>query len=441
MHRHSFIRQHTTIGVLLLLAATLARVDGPLAAAADANPLAAAYQDAERLAKTPGGLDQAIAKYRAVVETHRANEKLYQSSLRQLARHYQETGRAEEGVRFFLGLVQQSMTAARQDVLRDVIQQFALKHPDLMKRIAEELGLTSAARPRPIQAAPSEELAKAILQREDKSLRDKALDEIGRMLAPASPDQSQRRALVTLRRALSAKFERGPLRSLVVPLLQSQDPQVRALAVEVLPGLEAAAEDLPKIAALAADPSPSVRGSVGSALILIGKGQHKEQVLPALLKLLRDEKPEVIEQTIRSMWGQYSSPEFDALLIELSRNPRFHHNAIYFSLSTMRPKSVAVCRRLVEELSDPDWNNSGRAAWGLTYGVVDEARTLVEEGLLKAIPEETNAYTRGQEFRALRQVASGRSREYLKKVADSPQETEQLKQLAREILADVDKPR
>lgn len=303
------------------------------------------------------------------------------------------------------------------------------------------LSLSAAATPLATAAEPGgvAEMSKAILQRDDPSLRQKTLAQVGRMLASESANEAKLRALTTLYRSLPARFDRGPFRSLVLPLLESQDARIRQLTLLVLPGLEARAEDLPRIAALAGDPSPRARGSVGRALILIGKGQHKEQVLPAVMKLLGDEKPEVIEETIRSMWGQYSSPQFDALLIELSRNPRFHHNAIYFGLSTMRPKSVAVCRRLVEELNDPDWNNSGRAAWGLTYGVPAEARAVVEEGLLKALPEETNNYTRSQEFRALRGVVSEKSRAYLKKVADSEMETEQTRQLARELLAQLDK--
>jgi hypothetical protein len=103
----------------------------------------------------------------------------------------------------------------------------------------------------------------------------------------------------------------------------------------------------------------------------------------------------------------------------------------------MREKSVAVCRRLVDELDDPDWNNSGRAAWGLTYGVPEEAESLVEQGLLEALPEETNPYTRKQEFRALRGVATEKSRQYLESVVESELDTEEFKQMSREILADL----
>ena len=189
------------------------------------------------------------------------------------------------------------------------------------------------------------------------------------------------------------------------------------------------------------DVSSEVRGNVGYALIAVGKGDHKDQVVPALMKLLQDSDSKVVERTIRSMWGQYSSPEFDKLLIKLSRDPQHHGNTIYHCLSTMKAKSVPVCRRLVEELDEPDWNKSHRAAWGLTYGVPEDAKSLVEDGLLRALPEEANDNARRTEFQALRGVATEKSRPYLSSVVDSELETDKFKRLAREILEELDKRR
>jgi HEAT repeat protein len=222
-------------------------------------------------------------------------------------------------------------------------------------------------------------------------------------------------------------------------LLKSKDHVVRTMAVACLPGVGATADDLPIITALVEDPSPQVRMQLTSALVALGDGEHGDQVIPALTQLLQDEDKEVVEHSIRSMWGQYSSAEFDKFLIRLSRDPKHHYNTIYHCLSTMRSKSPAVCRRLVDELNEPDWNSSGRAAWGLTYGVTDDAKSIVEDGLLKALPEETNTYTRQQEFRALRGVATEKSREYLTSVLASELETEECRQAAREILAELDK--
>ena len=197
-------------------------------------------------------------------------------------------------------------------------------------------------------------------------------------------------------------------------------------------------DDLDLVAPMAEDASPEVRANVGSALVQIGDGKEKERVIPALMKLLQDEDPKIVDSTIRSMWGQYASPEFDELLIKLSRHPKHRYNTIYFCLSTMKSKSVRVCRRLIEELDELDANNSSRGAWGLTYGVADEAKSLVEDGLLRAMPEETSDYTRRREFQALRNVATEKSRPYLTSVVENELETDKYKERALAILKDLD---
>jgi len=404
------------------------------------------HDQAEQLAKTPDGAESAIAKYRSLVDIHRENEKLFQSALRKLAKHYRESGRAEEGARFLIDLAYdlQTQSATTGKVLRDVLQEYSLTHRELLEKIAAEKGLSSRPKPKPKPKAgpiaPSKEMADAILQRKDRALRAENLQKLRDMLSDESSDADKSLALATLGPALTAKFDRAPFKALVLKRLKSRDAQIRALALSCLPGLGASASDLDSVIPLAEDPSPQVRMGVGAALIQLGKGEQKDKVIPVLMKLLKDkEDQKVIDRTIVSMWGQYSSPDFDALLIELSRNPSYHHNAIYYCLSTMRTKSLAVCRRLVEVLDKPELGGGGRAAWGLTYGVNEDAKSIVEEGLLTALPEETDDYTRGNEFRALRNVATEKSRPYLKSVIDSQMEKDEYKKLARRIIADLDR--
>jgi HEAT repeat protein len=399
----------------------------------------ATLREARQLVQESKAPEAAIAKYRAVVETHMENEKLFTEALKGLADCYERAGQTEEGIRFFMQHVDGMERSGRRDVLKGIFNNYRLKHEDAVRKVYEEMQGSAEERPVNPLAHSSQELSEAILQRGDKQLREKALEKLKDMLAPESPETVKQQALSTLSSSLSAKFERAPFLSLVRPLLKSDAPVVRALALGCLAGLEANADDLPLAMALGDDPSPQVRMQVAAALIGLGNGEHGDQVIPVLMKLLQDPEEKVVERSIRSMWGQYSSPEYDEFLIKLSRDPRFHYNTIYHCLSTMPEKSVAVCRRLVEELDEPDWNSSGRAAWGLTYGVTDEAKGLVEDGLLKALPEETNSYTRQQEFRALRRVASEKSRVYLTSVIESETETEGFQQLAREILADMGK--
>jgi len=397
------------------------------------------YQDAQQLAQTPEGRAEAMARYQRIIEIHRANTKTYDAALRQLAKCYSEAEQVEEGARFFIDMAQATWNAQRSDPLREILSEFRLKYPETVGAIVAEMQSSSRSRKRAAPPVPAKELAKAILQRDGPLLREKGLERLGQMLAESASDAEKRQGLATLRSVLTAKFDRAPLRDLVLPLLGSADAQVRALALRCLAGLEGTVDDLSLVVPLAQDASAPVRERVGATLIQLGKGERPEIVIPALMQLLQDEDSKVVEQTIRSMWGQYAAPEFDALLIELSYEQKYHHNAIYFCLSTMRTKSPAVCRRLVEVLAEPDWNNSGRAAWGLSYGVTEEAKALVEEGLLKALPEETNAGTRKNELRALTNVATEKSRPYLTSVAESEMETEETRKAARQILTALDR--
>jgi hypothetical protein len=403
--------------------------------------LQSAFDEAQRLAAEPAKRDDAAARLRELAAAHRANQELYEKSLKQLVELYRASGREADGIRYFLKLAADENSGKRSDTLGKILQDYHLKQPDMFQQALVELGLVDAPRKRlarELAVAQGDDLARAILQREDKQLRERALETLREQLAPATPHDVKIRALRALATALPARFDRQPFRALVLPLFKSPDERVRMLALSCLAGVTSELDDLSAVAALAEDPSPQVRGVVASTLVGIGGGKAPEVVVPALKKLLADGEPDVVRATIRAQWGQYPEPQLDAQFIALADNPRYHHEAIYFGLSTQRSKSPAVCRRLVDELADPDWNNSGRAAWGLNFGVPPDARSLVEEGMLAALPEETNTYTRGEEFTALEKVASEKSRPYLTKVAGAETESDADREVARRILAKLD---
>ena len=427
-------------GCVLATMMILAGIGG-VAAGATPGSLQEMSRKADELAATPATRDQAIAGYQSLIEMHLANADLFDAALRQLARCYLETGRGEEGIRFFASLGPKIFDPKRRgSTFGDVMREFSLNYPEQAKAAWDQMMPSSRRETRRAETVPAPDLAAAILQRTDADQREKALARLKTTLATESPDDSKKQGLATLGLALTAKFDRQPFRELVLPLLQAQDPDLRALALRCLPRLDATTDDLARVLPLAQDPAPQVRMEIGMALISIGQGKEKEKVIPALTTLLQDPDRSIVEPTLRSMWGQYSSPEFDELLIQVAKRDRECHGwVIYHALSTMRSKSLAVCRRLVEELSDPDWNNSGRAAWGLTYGVAEEAKPLVEDGLLRALPQETNDYTRENELRALRDVGTAKSRPYLQSIIDSPLETDKFKQLAREVLASLER--
>ncbi len=399
------------------------------------------FDESQRLAADPATQDEAIQQLNALVKRHQSDSKLYDKALLQLFRHYIDTGRGEDAAQLTADTMAYKQGQIQDQSFGRLIEEVRRKFPQECAKVAAEQKQNSFAqqvlRPSPAQA----DLAQQILQRRDPALREQALAKVRDWLQPEAGAQSNVAAMAALWKANSAKFDHESFRPLVLPLLKSADANARLMAVTCLPGISKNREDIAALLPLLEDPSPRVRAQLVGALISLGGGEAADVVAPALIKLLQDENSDVVHNSLRSMWGQYHTPELNELLITLSNEPAHHHVAIYHGLSTQPDKSVAVCQRLVEELADPDWNNSGRAAWGLTYGVRPEAAELVEKGLLAALPEETNAYTRREEFQALRQVATEKSRVYLEQVAKSETETDESRQQAQEILAMLDAKR
>lgn len=395
-------------------------------------------EEANRLAKNPQQSAAALAKFRELVEKHQQNEKLFNAALREYTNLLEEDGQAEQALDVMYQLFSAETTQSRYRFLTDNMERYQQKYPDAYKSFVEKVEQSRKRPGPPPPITPSKSLLSEILQRDDPERRDVAIEKLKELLAAGSPEQAQLSGLSTLVKALTAKFAHDEFYSLVKPLLTSKNAQIRRLALACLPSVGATSSDLPAMALLAEDESIHVRQEVGGALVRLGAGKHSEVVIPALMKLMQDPEHEVIKSTIRSMWGQYQSPKYDRFLVDLSYDPKYEYIVVYHCLSTMPSKSKIVCERLVEILDATDWNSSGRAAWGLTYGVVPEANELVETAILKALPEETNDYTRRQEFTVLKQVASERSKEYLNSVIELDLETEKFKELAKQVLAKIE---
>jgi HEAT repeat protein len=89
--------------------------------------------------------------------------------------------------------------------------------------------------------------------------------------------------------------------------------------------------------------------------------------------------------SIAGLWGNRVGPRLEARVLELASNDNHEvrHGAIYFGLSTFADKSPAVVEALIETLTDPDFNNSGRALWGLGHGVPPASHARVVDALVE----------------------------------------------------------
>lgn len=372
-----------------------------------------------------------------IIEKHKTNEQLFKQSISELVQHYKDTEQGEEllqlGYVDVLQYLEQRNDSKTFEYLKSETILALRKKPEFAQQLEDKYDSRGLSDPTQ-GAEPKLELVDMILQREDENLREEGLEKIAALLVESSTDEDKLKGLVTLHRCLTEKFYRPPFQQLVLPLIHSEDEKIATSALHCLPGLETPVSALPEIAKLADHENDYIRTVAGKTMIQIDQGQNPEVVIPVLVKLLNDDIPKVRRDLVRSMWGRYSSEEFDKLLVELSYEEDLYDVIVYHGLSPKPKKSRAVCKRLVEVLDDPDWNNSGRAAWGLTYGVIDEAYPFVENAVLKALPHETKSYTRKNLFRVLATVGTEKSKPYLEEVIESDLETEEDKERARAIL-------
>jgi HEAT repeat protein len=213
------------------------------------------------------------------------------------------------------------------------------------------------------------------------------------------------------------------------------------MAMMILPTVGGDASDIPGVAALADDPDPQVRSAVPTSLLFLGgrDKQPPEQVLKLDEKLLEDPSPAVRREAMRAMWGRPVSPAVEVKLIELSRseNTETSHDAVYYALSTRPGMSKAVAERLVEVMKAPmTWGDSqGRAAWGLSHGILSpEAKGVALEAFLVEIDETLNEYVRSNCVFGLGAIGGDEAVKKLKGLAEND-ESEQIRREASQALS------
>ncbi len=122
-------------------------------------------------------------------------------------------------------------------------------------------------------------------------------------------------------------------------------------------------------------------------------------------------------QPYSGLWGATVGPRLEAKLLELARgtDDEMRHSAIYFGLSTLSNKSVAVVDALVATLSSGDTENAGRALWGLGHGVPPELQHRVAAALVDLHNGRSDAPTRATCARLVKEYGGPEFEAKLKK--------------------------
>ena len=251
--------------------------------------------------------------------------------------------------------------------------------------------------------------------------REAAIEKVRAALRSENEDQ-RRQGLAAFTGMAVIRFDKASFHDLFVPLLESDDPDLRTLAAQSLVMSGVQSGDLERLIALAGDADSHVRQNMAGLIVAAAeKDLTSSSAAESVLRLLSDDDAKVRDAAIRSLWGATFSPELEARIIELSRDPQEGYNALYFALSTQPSKSEASVKRLIEFLSHRDTHNvAGRAAWGLGYGVAEEQQSLVAEAALKVVAARSEGYLFRETLKRLKQYAGAGQAAAIRDLLDKP---------------------
>ncbi len=213
--------------------------------------------------------------------------------------------------------------------------------------------------------------------------RELALGEV-RLALQGGDAIAQHAALMALQSCGDVEYDKHPFRDLVLPFAQTaKGPPLRA-AMYALFNTESAPADLALVHAAWERDRQGLDSSVLHLMHLFGGGAITGRSEDIALEYIADFEKGESRQGVNGMWGAKVGPRLEARMLELERSPdrEVRHDAIYFGLSTFADKGPAVVDALIRILTDPDHNNSGRALWGLSHGVLDSEKAKVVDALV-----------------------------------------------------------
>jgi hypothetical protein len=197
-----------------------------------------------------------------------------------------------------------------------------------------------------------------------------------------SDDASQSlAALRTLQAIGDVNYDKAAFRPLVLPFVEKGESHTLVAACHALFNTQREAGDLKLIQDAWSRRSPALDNEMSRLLFMYGDGAIEGRSEEIVLELLDSPHADVRRAALSGLWGANVPDRLAERIVKLADDPESHHDAIYYALSTFKPKNPAVVDKLIETLTDPDWNNWSRALWGLGYGVPRELQPKVAAAL------------------------------------------------------------
>lgn len=297
-----------------------------------------------------------------------------------------------------------------------------------MKSLEEATSRNTANRVKP--------LVDAALQLDDDKMRARAISEIRQALESGDPAEIAT-GLAAFNALYELDFDKASFRNLILPHLDSASEALRTSAWSALmmSGLqEEDAEHMRQVAKRV-----GLGPGTSHFLFVMEKGDLTGESGEIVRGLLDWKDAAKSRGVMGGTWGSKYSPQLEADLIELSRQPGFLNDTVYFALSTQQNKSAATVARLIEVLGDADsYNNGGRAAWGLQQGVPPELAPTVADAASKIVSSRTSGYLVDQAWSLLERYAGPEQLPVLQALAAKPNLSEDRRKRVGAIIAGLE---
>ncbi|MAT73102.1 MAG: hypothetical protein CMJ58_26760 [Planctomycetaceae bacterium] len=216
---------------------------------------------------------------------------------------------------------------------------------------------------------------------EARQNRDEAVAAM-RAALESGDEAQQLAALEALSQLGDVNYDKASFRPLIVPIVkEAESGPMIVSACYALFNTDSKPGDLALVQSTWQRRTPLVDNSISHLLRMYGEGIIAGRSEEIVLQLLADDDAGIRRECLRGLWGAEVSGDLAARVVELADDPESQHDAIYFGLSTFKPKNEAVVDKLIETLAVSDHNDWGRALWGLGYGVPEGLQPKVAEAL------------------------------------------------------------
>jgi len=230
-----------------------------------------------------------------------------------------------------------------------------------------------------------------VMQIDDEALREAGVAKIRE--AMGSADEATRvAALSAFLSTSTANYDKASFREVILPLTTSAHGTVQTKAFYALWAAGSQPGDLDLLIAAAHKNAPGLSDSISHLLFMYCEGKIAGPAADVLLDIFQTQDARELRELCRGLWGARITPELEARLIALAQtdDPNLYHDVIYFAISTSPEKPAAFVDALIKAAVHPDHNNSGRALWGLSYGVDEAQHGVVAEFALKLFKSRNN---------------------------------------------------